>query len=146
MEVDTRINPNVGLIYTYPGIKSKFIDKLSDFDGIVIGVTGIGHVPTNLFNDPRSESIIPAIRTLVERNIPVVVAPQTIFGRINMNIYSYGRALLETGVIGNYCDWTPETAMVKLMIALGRFKEMKKIKEFMLTNISDEISERSEVL
>lgn len=145
LEVDTKINPNVALIYTYPGIKSKFIEKLSDFDGVVIAATGLGHVPSNILNDPRSESIIPSLKNLIERNISVVIAPQTIFGRINTNVYAAGRKLSEIGVIGNYCDWTPETALVKLMFVLGHTKDMKKIKEFMLTNIAGEISERSEI-
>ena len=60
-----------------------------------------------------------------------------------MNIYSTGRVLLDAGVIGNECDWTPETAYVKLCWVLGHTKNMKKIKEEMLTNIVGEISERS---
>ena len=146
LEVDTKIDPNVALIYTYPGIKPKFIEKLADFyNGVVIAGTGLGHVPTNPFNDPKRNSILPAIKSLIERDIPVVIAPQTIFGRINMNIYACGRALLETGVIGNYCDWLPEVALVKLMHVLGHEKSLEKIKEKMLTNVAGEITERTEI-
>jgi glutamyl-tRNA(Gln) amidotransferase subunit D len=138
LEIDPRINPNVGSIYTYPGISTSFIEKLGDqFDGVVIAGTGLGHVP---------KTIRPAVKELIENGIPVVIAPQTIFGRLNLNVYTAGRELLETGVIGNYCDWTPETATVKLMIALGRYKKMEDIREFMQTNIAGEISARSEVI
>ncbi len=147
LEIDTRINPNVGLIYTYPGIKNEFVKSLSKFyEGVVIAGTGLGHVPTNPFNDPLGSSILPAIKNLAKEEIPMIMAPQTIFGRLNMNIYSSGRALLLAGVIGNYCDWTPETATVKLMIALGRYKKIDDVKKFMLTNVAGEISERSEVI
>jgi glutamyl-tRNA(Gln) amidotransferase subunit D len=61
-------------------------------------------------------------------------------------VYDYGRKLEEAGVIGNYCDWTPETALVKLMWVLGHTKDMKKIKEMMLKNYVGEISEISEMI
>jgi glutamyl-tRNA(Gln) amidotransferase subunit D len=147
LEVDTRLNPNVALIYTYPGMQPEFIEKLGGmFDGIVLASGGLGQVSSNPSNDPRVKPLVPAIRSVVERGVPVVIAPQTIFGRIDLNVYSAGRMLNETGAIGNYCDWTPETALVKLMWTLGHTTDMKKIKEMMLTNYAGEISERSEIV
>lgn len=147
LEIDTKIDPNVALIYTYPGMKAKFIEKLGDMHhGIVIVATGLGHVPTNPLNDSRCEPILPAIKSLVETGIPVVMTPQTIYGRINMNVYAVARSIMEAGVIGNLCDWTPECALVKLMWVLGHTKDMEKVREMMLTNIAGEISERSEIV
>ena len=144
--LDDKINPNVGLVYVHPGIKPEFISSLSEFyEGIVLVVTGMGNVPANPSNDKFAKSIVPSIKNLIASGIPVAVAPQTLYGRINMNIYSAGRMLNETGVIGQYCDWLPETAFVKLMWVLGHTKNMDKIKEMMLKNYAGEISERSEV-
>jgi len=146
VKVDLKMNPKVGLIWIHPNINPKFIESLSKFyDGIVIAGTGLGHVPTNPFKDKLAKSIVPALKNLIDSGIPVVIAPQTIFGRINLNVYTSGRVLKEIGVIGDYCDWLPEVALVKLMWVLGHTKNMKKIKEMMLTNIAGEISERSEV-
>jgi len=146
VKVDDNINPNVGLIYIHPGIKPEFIDDLSRFyEGVVLAVTGIGNVPANPFEDKFAKSVVPSIKNLIASGIPVVVAPQTLYGRINMNIYSAGRLLNETGVIGQYCDWLPETAWVKLMWVLGHTKNMDKVKEMMLKNYAGEISERSEI-
>jgi glutamyl-tRNA(Gln) amidotransferase subunit D len=147
LEVDTKIDPDVALVYTYPGIKPKFIERLADdYKGVVIAGTGLGHVPTNVGNDPKAVSLIPAIKGLIESGIPVVIAPQTIFGRVNLNVYAAGRAMLDVGVIGNYCDWTPETALVKLMWVLGHTKDMRKINDMMHSNLAGEISERTELL
>ncbi len=143
--LDDKINPRVGLFYSYPGIEPAIFEGLMDFyDGIVIAGTGLGHVPTNPSNDPLSKSVVPALRTLIESGIPVVIAPQTIYGRLNLNVYEAGRLLNEIGVIGNGCDWIPETALVKLMWVLGHTRNMKKVREMMLTNIAGEISERTE--
>ena len=146
IEVDTKINQNVALVYTYPGIKPEFIRKLSDYDGVVIAGTGLGHVPTNLYGDKLAKSILPEVKDLIDSGIPVVIAPQTIYGRINMNVYANGRELLKAGVIGNLCDWTPECAYVKLMWVLGHTKKMNEVKEMMERNIAGEITERSEVI
>lgn len=141
LRVDTKINPRVGLVFIHPGIPPAFIESLSKFyDGIVLAATGLGHVPTNPFNDKLARSIVPALKSLIQSGIPVVVAPQTLFGRINMCVYTAGRILDRIGVIGNYCDWLPEVALVKLMWVLGRTKQMKKIKRLMLTNLAGEIS------
>ena len=145
VKVDLKMNPRVGLIWIHPNIDPKFIESLSKFyDGIVIAATGLGHVPTNPFKDKLAKSIIPALKSLIDSGIPVVIAPQTIYGRINLNVYTSGRILKEIGVIGDYCDWLPEVALVKLMWVLGHTKNLKKVRELMLTNIAGEISERSE--
>lgn len=146
VKLDDRISPNTGLIYIYPGIKPEFIESLSKlYEGIVIAGTGLGHVPTNPFNDKFAKSIIPALKSLIDSGIPVVIAPQTIFGRINMNVYTAGRLLNEIGVIGNGCDWLPETAWVKLAWVLGHTKNIGKIREMMLRNYVGEIFERTEI-
>ncbi len=141
--IDTKINPNVALIQTHPGIKPKFIDSLRDYDGIVISATGLGHVPTNAFNDKNAISILPNLKSLIDSQIPVVFAPQTIYGRLNLNVYSAGRLLKEIGVIGDGADWTCEAAYAKLCFVLGHTKEMKKVEEMMMKNIAGEISERT---
>ncbi|MEM5766458.1 MAG: Glu-tRNA(Gln) amidotransferase subunit GatD [Candidatus Aenigmatarchaeota archaeon] len=143
LKVDDKINPNVCLIQVYPNIKPEFVESLSKyFEGVVLAGTGLGHVPTNPNNDKLAKSLLPAIKSLISSGIPVVIAPQTIFGRLNLNVYSAGRLLDEAGVIGNGCDWLPETAFVKLAWVLGHTKEMKKVKEMMLTNYAGEISKR----
>ena len=143
LELDTKMNDNVALVWSYPGIKPSLIEKLSDYDGIVFAGTGLGHVPTNATNDRYADSLVPAIKSLTERGVAVVMAPQTIYGRLNMNVYTAGRMLLEAGAIGDNADWLPETAYVKLMWVLAKTKDPKKVKEMMHTNFAGELSERS---
>jgi len=142
----SKFNKNVALIYYYPGMKPKFIKRLNSFDGIVIAGTGLGHVSTNPFGDKFAIPIIKEINELTSSGIPVVMTPQTIYGRVNMNIYTAGRMLIEAGVIGNGANWIPETAYVKLSHVLAYEKNVKKIKEKMMENVAGEITKRSEVL
>jgi glutamyl-tRNA(Gln) amidotransferase subunit D len=146
VKVDEKINENVGLVYIYPGIKPENVENIARmYDGVVVVATGLGHVPTNPSNDKLARSLVPVLKNLISSGIPVVIAPQTIHGRLNLKVYSAGRILNEIGVIGHDCDWTPETALVKLMFVLGHTKDPNKIKEMMLTNIAGEIGKRTEV-
>lgn len=146
MRVDDKINPNVGLIQIHPGIKPEFIESTKKFfDGVVIAGTGLGHVPTNPSKEKFAKSTLPAIESLIDSGIPVVIAPQTIYGRLNLNVYSAGRLLKQAGVIGDGADWLPETAMVKLMWVLGHTKDMEKIREMMMMNFAGELSKEIEV-
>jgi len=143
--LDDKINPRVGFVYNHPGMDPAYVESLAKhFDGIVVAATGLGHVSTNPKNDPLARSIVPALKSLVDSGMPVVFVPQTIYGRINLNVYEAGRILQAAGVIGNGCDWTPEAALVKLMWVLGHTKDPKKVRELMLQNVAGELTERSE--
>jgi glutamyl-tRNA(Gln) amidotransferase subunit D len=144
MLVRKDLNPDVGLVYTHPNIKPELIAKLDMYDGVVLIGTGLGHVPANAMNDKSVHGILPAVKGLISSGIPVVMASQTIYGRLCMRVYSNGRLLMDAGVIGDGADWTPETAYVKLCWVLGQTKDMKKVREMMMTDYAGEISMRSE--
>ncbi|MEW5996927.1 MAG: Glu-tRNA(Gln) amidotransferase subunit GatD [Candidatus Micrarchaeota archaeon] len=146
LKFENRVNGNVALVYTYPGIRPEFVDSLADYDGVVVAGTGLGHVPTNPFNAKYTRSILPNLKALVDSGIPVAMASQCIFGRVNMNVYTAGRLIEEAGVFGHLADWTPETAYVKMCWVLGHEKRVERVREEMMRNIAGEITERSEVL
>ena len=146
LKFDNRVNENVALVYTYPGIKPEFVDSLAKYEGVVVAGTGLGHVPTNPFNAKYTRSIVPNLKALVDSGIPVAMASQCIFGRVNLDVYTAGRMLQEAGMFGHLADWTPETAYVKMCWVLGHEKKMEKVKEEMMRNIAGEISEKSEIL
>ena len=119
VKVDDRMEPDVAMVYSYPGLKPEDIPKKK---GVVLIGTGLGHVP---------EILIPRIKELTKQGVIFVMTSQCLFGRINMSVYSTGRDLLKAGIIP--CkDMLPETAYVKLMWALAHGKnkeEVEKIKE-----------------
>jgi glutamyl-tRNA(Gln) amidotransferase subunit D len=144
--LDTKLNPNVALLYTYPGMKPEMVASLSKYDGVVLAGTGLGHVPANVSSDKDAMPVIKQVSGLISSGIPVVIAPQTVYGRLNLNVYSSGRVLREAGAIGHLCDFTPEAAYVKLMWVLGHEKKMEKVRGLMEKNLAGEISERSEIV
>jgi glutamyl-tRNA(Gln) amidotransferase subunit D len=123
------------LIKFYPGMNPKIIDWLvsEGYKGIVLEGSGLGHIRRECF---------PAIRRAIENGVVVAMTSQCIWGRVNMNVYSNGRDLLAMGVIP-LGDMLAETALVKMMWALAQAKDPNEVKSLLLTNIADEISERT---
>ena len=143
MLVNTKMSDNVAMVYIHPGIRPRLISSLADYDGVVLIATGLGHVPTNPFEDKNAMPVLNEVKGLVSSGIPVCIAPQTVYGRLNLNVYTNGRLLKEAGAIGHGMDWTPECAYVKLCHVLGATKDMEKIKMLMEKDIAGEISSRS---
>lgn len=143
VKLDTSFEPNVALIKAYPGSDPTIIDHMvsKGYRGFVIEAGGLGHVPTN-----GRLSWIPTIKKHVSSGIPFVTAPQTIYGRINPNVYSNLRALYkDTGAIPGG-DMLSEVAYIKLGWVLGHkqaARDPEKVREMMLTNYANEITSRS---
>ncbi len=134
---DIVFQDKVGLLKFYPGQDPKILDFYKKYKGIVIEMSGLGHVITEGKN-----SWIPKLKELINKGMIVCAAAQTLYGRLNPLVYSPGRELEKLGVI--YLeDMLPETALVKLGWVLGHKKLSKeKIKEMLLQNIAGEFNKR----
>jgi glutamyl-tRNA(Gln) amidotransferase subunit D len=75
--------------------------------------------------------------------MPVVMASQCIYGRLQMNVYSTARDLQAAGVVGNLDDMTAETAFIKLAWLLSNYKK-EEVAGLMTKSLRGEISARSE--
>ena len=128
----------VALIKWHPNADPKLIEffRKEKYKGLVIEATGFGHIAIE-----GKYSWFDEIKKAVGKNMVVCFAPQTLYGRLNPNVYSTGRKLKESGVI--YLeDMLPETAYIKLCWLLGQYKDVEKVKRLMLKNFSNEINER----
>jgi glutamyl-tRNA(Gln) amidotransferase subunit D len=132
VKVAIGFDDRVALVKAYPGFQSEIIDLLVDrkFHGIVIEGTGLGHI---------GSYAIESIRRAVEEGVAVVMTTQTLFGRVNMNVYTTGRKLLTIGVIPGE-DMLPEVAYVKLSWVLAQTRDLKEVRRVMLTNYVNEIN------
>ncbi len=134
----------VGILPCHPQMFAEELLTYEKWDGLVLELLGIGHAPT-MATDPHNkehEHIMAAIAALAKK-LPIVAAPQTVYGRINMNVYSPGRQLLEAGVLGQGCDLTPETAFVKLAWLLSNY-DKKDVRKLYGENLRGELSAKSE--
>ena len=125
----------VALIKFYPGLDPAVIDWYvsKGAKGILLEGSGLGHVSKFCFD---------SIKNAVAKGVVVALASQCIWGRVNMNVYDTGRDLLSFGVIPTD-DMFPETALVKLMWALGQTRSPKEAAALLKTNVAGEFSPRT---
>ncbi len=137
VEVDAVFDENIALIKIYPGMTTKLLEEYVKFGckGFVIEGTGLGHVP---------ESWVEGIRAITAKGIPIFMTTQPQYGRVNMNVYSTGRLLMDAGVVGLE-DMLPEVAFVKLGWVMAHTQKVEDVKKMMLTDYAGELSARSEV-
>jgi glutamyl-tRNA(Gln) amidotransferase subunit D len=138
---ENKFESKTALIQVYPGMDPKIIDLYVNegYKGIVLAATALGHIPTL----KKGYSLMPVLKKAIDKKIPVIIASQTLYGRVHPLVYTNLRKLsIELGCIFVE-DMLPETAYIKLGWVLGKTKDPEKVKELMLTNIAGEISERS---
>ncbi|MGO8807096.1 MAG: Glu-tRNA(Gln) amidotransferase subunit GatD [Candidatus Bathyarchaeia archaeon] len=125
----------VALVKFYPGLDPAVIDWYVEkgVKGILLEGSGLGHVSKFCFDN---------IKNAVAKGVVVALASQCIWGRVNMNVYDTGRDLLSFGVIPTD-DMFPETALVKLMWALGQTKDPQEAEKLLKTNVAGEFSPRT---
>lgn len=130
----------IGLLKVHTNMYAKEIEAYKGFDGLVIEGTGLGHAPITKSDEYTKENakIFEAIKRLAKKTV-IVMAPQTIYGRLQMNVYSPGRKIQEIGVLGNGSDMTPETTFIKLAWLLSNYKK-EQVKELITKDLRGEIS------
>ncbi len=134
VKITPTFEEKVAIVYYYPNMQPDIIEALIDngYKGIVIAGTGLGHINKPLY---------PAIERCQREGIAVYMTVQTLWGFVHMFVYDTGRDLMAKGIIplGNML---PEVAYCKLGWAMGQTDDLEKVKELMLTNIADEITDR----
>jgi len=136
----------IGIIKQHTNMYAEQFLFYKNYDGLVIEATGLGCLPISENDTLTKESgkIYNALQTLVKNNVIVVEAPQTIFGRINLNVYSDQRMAQECGILGDGNDMTPATTFIKLAWLLSNYKK-NEVKDLITKNLRGEITERSNV-
>ncbi len=139
-----RENLRIGILKIHPQMHVQEFLSYKNFDGLILEGTGLGHAPINVTDKETKEhgKIYETIKVLAGK-MPVVMTSQTIYGRVNMNVYSPGRKMIEAGVLGNYCDMLSETAFIKLAWLLSNCKK-DDVRKLMAENLRGEISKRTQ--
>ncbi len=136
-------NLKIGVLKAHPSMWKEEIRNYSKFNGLVIEGTGLGHLNVDKIDNEtlENELVYNEIKKLAKK-IPLVMVSQCVFGRVNMNVYQYGRKLQQAGVLGNMLDMTLETAFIKLNWLLSNYKKRNEVEELFVKNLRGEISSR----
>ena len=132
-EPKIKYDSRVALVKYHPGYDPKIINFLieSGYKAIIFEGTGLGHVGKNMYE---------SIKKANESGLFMGMTSQCIDGRVGMNVYESGRDLLELGIIP-LSNMIPETALVKVMWALGNSSDVSEMKNLMRKNIASEFSD-----
>jgi len=135
-------NLKIGICVSHPNMFAEELEfyKNNKFDGLILEGTGLGHFPITNDDEYTKENgeIRTAIKSLCEK-MPVVMSLQTIYGSVNMNVYSPGREMIAMGVIGNYSTLTPENSFIKLAWLLSQKLDAK---EYFMKDLRGEFSSK----
>lgn len=131
----------IGILKSHPNMYAAELKPYEKFDGLILEGTGLGHMPISEIDEFTSENkkIFAELKKLAKK-IPVVMSTQTIYGRVNLNVYSPGRTLQDIGILGNLSDLTPETAFIKLAWLISNHP--KSVKQMFSENLKGELSSR----
>jgi glutamyl-tRNA(Gln) amidotransferase subunit D len=135
----------VGIVKTHTNMFAEEFLAYKNFDGLVVEGTGLGHLPNEEIDEHTKENkkIFDSLKKMIKEGLIVVMSSQTIYGRIQMNVYTPMRELQGIGVLGHLSDMTPETAFIKLAWLLSNCKK-DEVKQLISKNLKGEISERIE--
>ncbi len=134
IKVKSKFEEKVALLKYYPGMTAEVLDSYSNYKGIIIEGTGLGHIATS--------KLIESITNLIKNGVFVGMTSQANYGRVDPYVYSTGRTLANHGVV--YLeDMLPETAYVKLSWVLGQTSNSEKIRHLMVSNLRGELSQKS---
>ena len=134
VSINAAFEEKVTILYYYPGMQPDIVEAIVEkgYRGVVIAGTGLGHV-----NKPLYE----AVGRATEAGVHIYMTVQTIWGYVQMYVYETGRELMGLGVVPS-ANMLPEVAFVKLCWVLGQTDDREKVRELMLTPVSDEITDR----
>ncbi len=131
--VDAAWDEDVSMIYCYPGLWPDHIEDVVRKATILVG-TGLGHV---------ARRCLPGIEKVIQRGAHVAMTSQCINGRVNMNVYSTGRDLLQMGVLSGE-GMLPEVAYIKMMWILGHTEDADEVRRLFMEDLAGEMGDATD--
>jgi glutamyl-tRNA(Gln) amidotransferase subunit D len=115
----------IGFLKVHPHMFADEVKVYSKYDLVVVEGTGLGHMPISKIDEFTGEhlKILSAVKGLIENGVKVIVGVQTVFGEVNLNVYSPGRVLCDSGVLGNHMNLITETLMMRAACVLSEDKK-----------------------
>ena len=131
----TRFEERVALLKFYPSMPGRLIRDVRNLGarGLVLEGTGLGHVSAECFA---------GVKYFTRKGGIVAMTSQCINGRVNLGVYDTGRDLVQAGVVPLE-DMLPETALAKMMWALGNSKGVEEARASLTKNLEGETTERT---
>ncbi len=124
--LDDRLEPRVLAVRIFPGLDPELVSGAvrAGVRGLVLEAYGTGNFPQ------LGRSLIPALDEARRAGVPVVVVSQCMRGHVDLTRYPGGAAAADAGAI-SAGDMTPECALAKLMIGIGRHGAGEELRAYL---------------
>jgi L-asparaginase len=131
--LDDRLEPRVLALRIFPGLDPALVSGAlrAGVRGLVLEAYGTGNLPQ------AGQALIRTLHEAREANVPVVVVSQCLRGFVDLGRYAGGAAAAAAGALSGG-DMTPEAALAKLMIGLGRFGPGDALRDWLALDVAGE--------
>ena len=131
----TRIVPQpISVVTLYPGINIDVIRNMlaPPARALIIKSFGVG-------NAPQRPELLQLLQQACERGVVIVNCSQCFKGRVNMQGYATGQALLDVGVVSG-ADMTLEATLTKLHYLFSQSLTPEQVRAQMLQSLRGELT------
>ncbi len=133
LRINESVERGIASISLFPGMDARLLDNLlhtSGLRGVVLQTFGAGNAPT----DPE---FLEAVESAVKRGILILGVTQCWSGEVELGLYDVSASLLSRGVLSGL-DLTPEAALAKMIVTLGREKRIDVAADMLQINLRGE--------
>src|ERR1044072_2455495 len=132
-----RLNPNVIALQIFPGIQNSPVlgqcFSVPDLRAVVLRAYGTGNAPT-------ADTFLDSIEGAITDGKIIMDVTQCFRGTVMLGQYETGIGLMKRGVLSGF-DITPEAALCKLMVLLGREEMSDSVEKYLQRSLVGEQSE-----
>ena len=135
LTLDEHFDTHVATLYLFPGMNEAYVRsilEITDLRGVILNTFGAG-------NAPSARWFLRAVEAAIKRGVTFLNVSQCPADSVSMGSYDTGLGLARMGVLSG-ADMTFETAIVKLMLGLGKYAEKEELAPYLNTNIAGERS------
>jgi len=134
LKTHLQLETSIGVIRLFPGMTRQWFASQMRCEGlkaVIIETYGNGNAPT-------ADWFLEELELAARHGLIIVSITQCRGGVVEQGVYATSKGLEQLGVIGG-ADLTLESAMVKLMVLLGRKLKTAEVKKLMGVSIAGEI-------